>query len=99
MALDAGIGERSIFVATEREYRLVHLLGVEYLESHKQMEVFNSKPGDREKEFGLEFGDDVLKRVLAEIREVHESGDACGKFDEFLLNLLPLGFVFLFLAR
>ena len=35
MAVDAGVGERSIFVAAEGEYGLVHLLRIEHLESHK----------------------------------------------------------------
>jgi hypothetical protein len=63
------------------------------------MEVIDGKASDGEKEIWLEFGDDVLEGVLAEVREVHERGDASGKLDELLLNLLPLGLVLLFLVR
>ncbi len=35
VALDAGVPERCVFVAAERENRLVHVLGVEHLEPHE----------------------------------------------------------------
>lgn len=39
VALDARVAERRVFVPPEREYRLVHLLGVEHLEAHQQVEI------------------------------------------------------------
>lgn len=41
MALNARIPERGIFVAPEGEDGLVHLLSVEYLQAHEQVEVLN----------------------------------------------------------
>jgi len=35
LALDTGVPQRGILIAAEREHRLVHLLGVEHLETHK----------------------------------------------------------------
>ena len=35
VALDSRIAERSVLIATKREYRLVHLLGIEHIETHK----------------------------------------------------------------
>lgn len=40
VTLNSRIAERGVFVATEGEDRLVHLLGVEHLEANEQMEVF-----------------------------------------------------------
>lgn len=38
MAVDAGIAQRGVLVAAKREHGLVHLLGVEHLEPHEQVE-------------------------------------------------------------
>ena len=39
MALDARVAERGVFITPEREYGLIHLLGIENLKSHEQVEV------------------------------------------------------------
>src|ERR1700674_4673723 len=45
VALDARIAERGVFVATEGENSLVHMLGVEHLESHEQVEILYRQTG------------------------------------------------------
>ena len=47
MALDAGVAKRRVFVASEREYGLVHLLGVEHPELHEQVEILDRQAGHR----------------------------------------------------
>ena len=97
VALDAGVAQRSVLVAAEGEDGLVHLLGVEHLEPHEQVEVLDRQAGDGLEQVGFELGDDVLQRVLAEVGQVHERRDARGELDELLLHLLALGLVLLLL--
>jgi hypothetical protein len=42
------------FVAAEGKDSLVHLLGIEHLETHEQMEVLYRQPGDGQKQVRLE---------------------------------------------
>src|SRR5262245_37182743 len=58
VALYAGVAERRILVPPEREHGLVHLLGVEHLESHEQVEVLDRQTGDGEEQIWLQLGDD-----------------------------------------
>jgi hypothetical protein len=47
VTLDARVPQRGILVAAEREHRLIHLLGIEYLEAaHEQVEVLHRQAGD-----------------------------------------------------
>ena len=46
VAFDARIAERGVFVATECEDCLVHLLGVEHSQPHEQVEVLYCQAGD-----------------------------------------------------
>ena len=41
MALDARVAQRGILVTPECEYGLIHLFGVEHLETHEQMEILH----------------------------------------------------------
>jgi hypothetical protein len=43
VTLDACIAQRGVFVAAEREDGLVHVLGVEHLEPHEQVEVISQE--------------------------------------------------------
>jgi len=67
VALDACIAEGGILVAAEGEHRLVHLLGIEHPEFHKQVEVGHRQAGDGQEQFRLQLGYHVLQSVLAEI--------------------------------
>jgi hypothetical protein len=40
------VAQRGILVATEREHRLVHLLGIEHLQAHEQVEVLYRQTSD-----------------------------------------------------
>ena len=97
VALDARVPQRGILVATEREHRLVHLLGIEDLEAHEQMEILHRQAGDGQKQLRLQLGDHVLQRVLAKIGQVHERRDARCELDQLFLHQLALGLVFLLL--
>ena len=97
VALDARVPQRGILVAAEREHRLVHLLGIEDLEAHEQMEVLHRQAGDGQKQVRLQLGDHVLQRVLAKIGQVHERRDARRELDQLFLHELALGLVFLLL--
>ena len=68
MARDAGVPQRGILVAAEGEHRLIHLLGIEYLEAHQQVEVLHGQASDNQKQVRLQPGDHVLQRVLAKNR-------------------------------
>ena len=81
MAIDARIAERSVLVATEGEDCLIHLLGVEHLQLHEQMEVLYRQAGDSQKQFRLKLGDNILQRILAEIGQIHKGRNARGKLD------------------
>ena len=98
VALDARVAERGVFVAAEGEHGLVHLLGVEHLQAHEQVEVLHRQPGDGQEQVRLQLGDDVLQRVLAEVGQVHERRDARGELDQLLLDQLALGLVLLLLV-
>ena len=98
VALDAGVAQRGILVAAEGEHGLVHLLGVEHLEAHEQVEVLDRQAGDGQKQVGFQLGDDILQGVLAEIGQVHERRDARGELDQLLLDELALGLVLLLLV-
>ena len=41
VAFDSRIAERRVFVPSEREHGLVHLLGVEHPQTHEQVEVLH----------------------------------------------------------
>ena len=98
MGVDAGVAEGTVFVTAEGEDGLVHLLGVEHPQPHEEVEVLDGQSCDRAEQIGLQLGDDVLKRVLAEVGEVHERRDPGGELDQLLLDLLPLGLVLLLLV-
>ena len=97
VALDACVPQRRILVATEREYRLIHLLSIKYLEAHEQIEVLHRQAGDRQEQIRLQLGDHVLQRVLAKIGQVHEGRYARRELDQLFLQKLALRFVFLLL--
>lgn len=67
VAVEAGIAQRGILVAAEGKHRPVHLLDVEDLEAHQQVEVLYREAGDGQEQVGLEPGDHVLQGVLAEV--------------------------------
>lgn len=46
VTLYTGVVERRVFVPSEGEDGLVHLLGVEHPESHEQVEVFHCQARD-----------------------------------------------------
>jgi hypothetical protein len=46
MALDACVTQRGILIPPECENGLIHLLGVEYLEPHKQVKILYRQTGD-----------------------------------------------------
>jgi hypothetical protein len=98
VAVDAGVAQRGILVAPEGEHGLVHLLGVEHLEPHQQVEILHCQSGDGEEQVRFQPGDDILQRVLAKVGQVHEGRDAGGELDQLLLNQLALGLVFPFLG-
>ena len=98
MAVDARIGERCVLVPPEREYRCVHSFGIEHLQPHQQMEILHGQPGHGQEQVRLQLGDDILKRVFAEIGEIHEGRNPRRELDQFLLNQLALRFIFLFLV-
>ena len=68
VAFEACVAKRRVFVAPESEDRLVHMLGVEYLKPYKKMKVLDRQASDDQEQVGLQLGNDILKRVLAEIR-------------------------------
>lgn len=98
MALNTRIAQRRVFVTTEGKDGLVHLFGVEHLEADEQMEVLHSQASHGQKQVRLEFGDDILQRVFAEIGEIHKRRNARGELDQLLLNQLALGLVFFLLV-
>jgi hypothetical protein len=75
------------------------LLGVEHLEAHQEMKILHRQTRDGKEKVGLELRDDILQRVLAEIRQVHEGWDAGCKFYELLLHQLSLRLEFSLLFR
>lgn len=82
VALYAGVAERSVFITTEGKDGLIHLLGVEHLETDEQVEILDRQPGDSEKQIRFEFCDYILQRVLAEIGEIHECWNAGCKLNQ-----------------
>ena len=62
------------------------------------MEVLHRQARDRQEQVWFELGDDVLECVLAEVGQVHERGNACGEFDQLLLDEFALGLVLLLLV-
>src|SRR4051794_15391278 len=72
VAVNARVRKRGVLVATERKHRLVHLRGVENVERDEQVEVLDAKAGDGLEEVRFELRNDVLERVLAKVREIHE---------------------------
>ena len=97
MAFDAGVAQRCILVAPEREDGLIHLLGIEHLQPHQQVEIVHRQPSDGQEQVRFEFGNDILKGILPEVRQVHERRNARRKLYQFLLHKLALGLVLLFL--
>ncbi len=77
MALYSRIAERGVFVTAEGENSLAHLLGVEHLKPHEQVEVLHRQTGDGREQFRFELGNHVLEGVLAEVGQVHERRNAC----------------------
>src|SRR6266550_8109864 len=61
MTLQAGVAKRRIFVSAECENGLVHLLGVEHLELHEQVEVLHRQASDSQEQLRLKLGNDVLQ--------------------------------------
>ena len=68
VALDAGVGQRGVLVAAEREHGLVHVGAVEDVERDEQVEVVDGQAGDGLEQVRLQLGDDVLEGVLADSR-------------------------------
>ncbi len=96
--LDASVGQGRIFVAAEGKDGLVYVGRVENAEIHEQIEVLNGQSSDGAEQARLDFGDDIVEGVLAEICKVHERWNASSELDQLLLNRLSLGLV-LFLLR
>lgn len=88
--LQSRVDERGILVALELVDGVVHERGVEDVQRAEEAEVRDFQPRHLPKEPRLKLRDDVLKAVLAVVREVHEHGDARRELDELLLNLLAL---------
>ena len=82
VTVDARVSERRIFVTPEGEYGLVHMLGIEHLEPHEQMEILHRQPGHGQEQIGVNPGDDILQCVLTEIGEIHERRNARRELDE-----------------
>ncbi len=99
MALNARVAQRCILIPAEGEYRLVHLLRVENLKPHQQVEILHRQACDRLKQSRFDLGDHILQCVLPEIAQIHERRDFRGELDQLLLHLLAFGFVFLLLVR
>ena len=90
VALDAGVSERRVFVSSESENGLVHLLGVEHLELYEQVEVLNRQAGDSQEQLRFQLCDDILKRVLTEVGQVHECRDPGGELDKLFLETVTI---------
>ena len=63
VTLNARVTKRGVFVATEGEDGLVHLLGVEHLEADQEVKVLHRQTGDSQKQIRFQLGNDILKRV------------------------------------
>lgn len=61
------------------------------------MEIADGQASDSLKQVWFELRDHILKRVLAEIGEIHKGRNAGGELDQLFLNELALRFVFLLL--
>ena len=94
MALDARVTQRGILITPECEYGLIHLLGVEYLESNEKVKVLYSQTSDCLEQPRLDLGNNVLQGVLSEIGQIHERRNTGCEFDEFFLHELALGLEF-----
>ena len=64
VAIDTGVPERCVCIATECEHSLVHLFGVKHLELDQQMEVLHREARGGAEEIRLNLCNDILKRVL-----------------------------------
>lgn len=53
VAFDGRIPERGILVATEREHRLVHLLGIKHLAAYEKVEILYRQTRDSQKQVRL----------------------------------------------
>src|SRR5947209_14965323 len=90
VAFDARIPQRGILVATEREHRLVHLLGIKHLEAYEKVEILYRQTRDSQKQVRLQLRDHVLQRVIAKIGKVHEYVDARRELDQLFLYELEI---------
>ena len=75
----ARISERRVFITAEGEHGLVHMLSVEHLELHKQVEILHRQTSHGLKQVGFNLGNDILQRVLPEIGQIHECRDVRGE--------------------
>lgn len=98
VAVYAGVTKRCVLVSPECKHRLIHLLGIEHLERYEQVEVIHREAGDHAEQLRFELRNDILQRILAEISQIHEGGNPCGKLDQLLLDELTLGLVLLLLV-
>ena len=97
MTVDTGINEAGIFVAFELEDSIVHQRSIEYPKSAEHVEIGYTEACNFLEETRFKLCNNILQTALTVICEVHEDRYACGKLNEFLLDLLTLAFDFFLL--
>ena len=87
VCVDAGVGQRGIFVAFELIDCIVHEFSVEDTEGDEEVKVGQGQPCHLAEQFGFKLVNHIVKRVLTVVRQIHENRDSGGEFDEFFLYL------------
>ncbi len=96
VAVNAGVHQAWVFIALELVHRIVHQGAVENPQTDQKLKVCHCQAGHFPEQAGLQLGNHILQRSLPIIGQIQEDGNAGGKLDEFLLNLLAQALVLLF---
>ena len=96
MAVYSRIRQTAILVSFEFIDSVIHQDLIEHIKTYQQRKVLFGEPRDTLEQFRFQLQDDVFQRILAEVRQIHEDRDACGKLHQLLLYLAPLALDFLF---